>query len=185
MNTLDFIEDGELRKTLEGAIEFIFALHEISKAEGRNPLYQEEMCRVIILYVISAIEAVLLYFYKVRGEKIERPEYRYVHQLPLQYSHNVKSPSRVVIAVQEDVTKKEYEIGLQDLVVFFKDKKLILKQTAEKILELNDVRNTLHFSKRRDKKCDLSRVEDALALLVYVLEKAPTSLKKYNVQGIQ
>lgn len=178
MEGLDFIVDKELRKTLEDSIEFVYALHESSKASDSNPLYQEETCRVIILYIISAIEAVLLYFYKLRGDRIEKLEYKFIQQMPGEYSHSERVGARVVLAVQETIAKKDYEIGLHDLIAFYEEKKIILKKTAEKILELNDVRNTLHFTKTRNKKCDLARVEEALALLVYVLEKAPGGLKK-------
>ncbi len=81
MAGLDFIKDTALRKTLEDSIEYIYALFEQSKIAGQKKLYQEETHRVIILYVVSAIEAVLLYFYKVRGEKIEYTEYKFVQTL--------------------------------------------------------------------------------------------------------
>ncbi len=178
MTSLDFIVDKELKRTLEDSIEFIFALHNSSKLTNQNILYQEETCRVIILYVISAIEAVLLYFFKLRGEKMEKLEYRFVHQFPAEYSHKHKANLPLVVAVQENIVRQDYEIGLHSLVTFFKEKKLIIKETARKILELNDVRNTFHFSKIRDKKCDLGRVEEALALLLYTLEKAPRGLRK-------
>ena len=71
MNDIDFIKDEELKKRLEDSIEYIFALFEQSKGAGQKEIYLEETYRVIILYVVSVIEAVLLYFYKERGEKIE------------------------------------------------------------------------------------------------------------------
>lgn len=177
MSDLDFIEDTELRKTLENSIEYIYALFEQSKAKEQNKLYQEETYRVIVLYVVSAIEAVLLYFYKVRGEKITYPEYKFVQILPVQYAHEDKEGSPVVVAVQETLEKKEHQIGLQDLATFFKGKKLILEKTVGEILELNSLRNTFHFNKpRTDFTCDLKRVESALQLLVRTLRNAPKAL---------
>lgn len=70
MRDLDFIKDKELRKTLEDSIEYIYALFEQSKDSKQKKSYQEETYRVIILYVVSAIEAILLYFYKARGRKL-------------------------------------------------------------------------------------------------------------------
>jgi len=177
MNDLDFIKDSELRKTLEDSIEYIYALFEQSKDDEQKELYREETYRVIILYVVSAIEAVLLYFYKVRGEKIEYLEYKFVQILPAEYAHRKKAGLPVVIAVQEKLEKQEYQIGLHDLVTFFRTKKLITEKTTTDILELNDVRNTFHFSKPRAKNCDLKRVETALQLLVYTLERAPGVLQ--------
>lgn len=178
MNDLDFIKDAELRKTLEDSIEYIYALFERSKDDEQKELYKEETNRVIILYVISAIEAVLLYFYKARGEKIEYLEYKFVQTLPPEYGHSGKTGLPVVVAVQEKLEKQEHQIGLHDLVTFFRSKKLIQEKTAADILELNDVRNTFHFSKPRAKKCDLKRVEAALQLLVHTLERAPRVLQK-------
>lgn len=118
MNDLDFIKDIELRKTLEDSIEYIYALFEQSK-DVEKELYREETYRVIILYVISAIEAVLLYFYKERGEKIEYTEYKYIQTLPSDYGHLKKPGLPVAVAVQERLEKQEHQIGLHDLVMFF------------------------------------------------------------------
>lgn len=178
MNDLGFIKDVELRKTLEDSIEYIYALFERSKDDGQKELYKEETHRVIVLYVISAIEAVLFYFYKERGEKIEYSEYKFIQTLPSEFIHSEKKGLPVVIAVQEKIEKLEHQIGLHELVKFFRIKKLIQEKTATDILELNDVRNTFHFSKPRAKRCDLARVESALQLLVYTLEKAPKALRK-------
>lgn len=177
MSDLDFIEDITLRKTLDNSIEYIYALFEQSKNKGENKLYQEETNRVIILYVVSAIEAVLLYFYKVRGEKITYPEYRFVESLPEGYIHKDKAESPVVVAVQETMEKKEHQIRLNDLATFFKEKKLIQEKTVDEILGLNALRNTFHFNKpRTDFVCDLNRVESALQMLVRTLQKAPKAL---------
>jgi len=177
MNELEFIKDKELRATIENSIEYIYALFEQSNNSEQKELYREETYRVIILYVISAIEAVCLYLYKERGEKMECLEYKFVKTLPREFSHNKKSGSLVVVAVQEKIEKKEHQIGLYDLIIFFRNKGLILEKTANDILELNDVRNTFHLSKPRNKSCDLKRVESALKLLVHTIKKAPLALK--------
>ena len=177
MDTLDFIKDPALRKTLEDSIEYIYALFEQSKADGQKSLYQEETYRVIILYVVSAIEAVLLYFYKVRGEKIEHYEYRFVQTLPTEYQHSKKDGLPIVVAVQDRVESREHDLGIHALVTFFRSKKLIQERTAQDILDMNNVRNTFHFSKMRAQKCDIQRVEKALQLLVHTIQNAPKALE--------
>lgn len=176
MNDLDFIKDDELRKTLEDSIEYTYALYEQSKAIKQKELYQEETYRVIILYVVSAIEAVLLYFYKEQEEKMAYIEYKCVWTLP-DYESVKKPGLPVVIAVQINVEKEDHQIGLRELVGFFETKGFIPEKTANDILELNDVRNTFHFSKHRSKKCDVSRVNSAFALLLDTLERIPKTLK--------
>ena len=178
MGELDFITDKSLRETLENSIEFIYVLNERSKDSNQKKIYQEETYRIIILYVISAIEAVLLYFFKDRGEKFEYPDYKFTIALPPEFEHKAKSGLPLVIAVQEKKEKQDYQIGLHDLVIFFRNKNLIIEKTANEILDLNDVRNSFHFSKPRAKSCDLKRVESALGLLVYTLERAPKALRK-------
>lgn len=177
MNDLDFINDQKLRKTLEDSIEYIYALYERSKSDGLHKLYQEETYRVIILYVVSAIEAILFYFYKVRGEKIQYAEYKFVQALPLKYEHIEKKGLPVVVAVQDKIEKKEHQLGIHELVTSFKSKNLMMAKTAEDILDMNDVRNTFHFNKLRAKTCDLKRVERALQLLVHTIKNAPKSLE--------
>ncbi len=178
MIELDFIKDLDLKRTLENSLDFVYSFRERFEDFPENKFHQEENHRIVILYVVSAIEALLLYFYKDRGEKTVNTDYKFIHTLPNEFIHCKKSFSPVVIAVQEKTEKLDRNITLRDLVSFFKDKKLIQEVTANKILELNDVRNTFHFSKPRAKNCDLARVESALNLLVYTLERAPKALMK-------
>lgn len=58
---LTFIKDTELQERIENAIEYIYTLFEQSKNVEQNKLYQQETYRVTILYVVSTIEAILLY----------------------------------------------------------------------------------------------------------------------------
>jgi len=177
MAGFDFIDDIDLKKKLDDSIEYIYALYEKSKNDGESQLYKEETYRVIILYIISAIEAILLFFYKKRGDKINYIEYKHDYHLPKEYSYRKKPGLPVVIAIQEKLEKKDHQIGLYDLVTFFYSLKLIHQNTVDEILELNDVRNTFHFSKPRTKKCDISRVESALNLLIRTIENAPKALR--------
>ncbi len=175
MNDLLFIEDEELRGKVVNSIEYSYVLHELAKREGHSDLFKEETNRVIILYVISSIEAILFYFFKIRNEKISVMDYKYPQLLPKDFNHKDKEGS-LVIAVQTPRDKKEYEIGLKELVVYFSDLKLIKKETIEKLMKLNDLRNTHHLAKSRTKKCDIDEVENAFKLLIHTLESAPKSL---------
>ena len=177
MNDLDFIKDPVLRKTLEDSIEYIYALYEETKQDGQKPLYREETYRVIVLYVVSAIEAVLFYFYKTRGEKITKVSYRCIQTLSTSYQNKEKPGLPVIIAVQEGEERKDYELGLYELVKFFLTLKLIQEKTAKEILAMNRMRNTFHFNKPRPQICDKEQVENALRLLVHTLQNAPKSLE--------
>jgi len=168
-----FIKDPDLKKIIGNSVKYIYIIHNRSK-RYKKKLYLEETYRVIVLYVVSVIESILLYFYKKRGEKIKYPEYKLVHILPNEYQHKEKNGRKIVIAIQEEIEKREHQIGLHELVHFFKDTRLMPKNMADEILEINEVRNTFHFNKRReDTKLDLERVEQALRLLADIIEKVP------------
>jgi|SRR3989344_6819346 len=176
---LDFITDNILRKTIEDSVEYVHVLSEESKKEDKSALYKEETYRVIILYIVSIIEAILLYLYKKHGDTITYLDYKFINTLPEDYHHASNRESRVVVAVQKTIEKSEHQIGTSDLVSFFKEKKLMKKETAEEILKINDLRNTLHLNKPREKTiCDVAQVESALKLLVYVIQRAPKSILK-------
>ena len=64
---LAFIVDHSLRQRIEDSIEYIYTLYEDSKQSDKNELYITETYRVIILYTVSIIEAVLFYIYEKRG----------------------------------------------------------------------------------------------------------------------
>ncbi len=177
MKDLDFIEDSVLRQTIEESIEYIFILFSDTKIDGVKALYKKETCRVIILYIISIIEAILMYLYKKRGDKITFTEYKSVSFIPEIYPHSEDGNSKVVIAIQKESERVDSQIGIRELVLCFKDTGDITDSTASDILKLHDIRNTFHFNKSRDQIVfDIEQIEDALKLLVYVIKRAPKRL---------
>jgi len=132
MEDLDFITDSKLRKTIEDSFEYIYVLFDNSKQEEKNKLFKEETNRIIILYVISIIEAILLFIFLKRNDEISKLEYKFIQTLPEEFKHLEQKDYPIVVAVQKKVKKKEHEIGLFELVNFFKEKKLMLEKTAKK-----------------------------------------------------
>ncbi len=171
MDDFDFIRNENLRVIIKGSIEYIYALLEGLKNGEKSELYREETYRTIILYVISIIEAILLYFYKEINGKIEYSEYKFMQYLSENYICKEKDNLPIIVAAEEKIVKKDYQISLHDLVKFFRGKKLIRREKADEILELNDIRNTFHFNKPRDKGCNINHVERALKLLVHTIKK--------------
>ena len=63
------------------------------------------------------------------------------------------------------------------MVHFMKNNNLMRKETAQKILDINDIRNTFHFTKPRNKiTCEIDGVEKAFELLLKVIENAPATI---------
>lgn len=179
MDGLDFITDTPLRKTVGDSIEYTYLLFEESKKRTDNKLYQEETCRVIVLYVVSILEAIILFFYKKGGHQIPHVDYKYIQTLSEDYQHKEATGDRIIVAVQKSGNKEEHQIGLKTLVNFLESKKLLSKRVASEVLAINDLRNTFHLSKSREKiVCNVAQVERALKLLVYIIEKSPKGFLK-------
>jgi len=177
MNDFDFIKDTKLKKNIEDSIEYIYLLHQESKEDEKNILYKEETNRVIILYVISVIEALFLYFYKNIDKKLTNTKDTILKDLSKDVQPKNKE-GKVLLIVRKEEEKKEHELMLHTLVKFFEKEKKIKKETADKILELNSMRNTFHLSKDRKNKCSIEMVENALSLLVYIIKNVSKILKK-------
>lgn len=173
---LDFISDAGLRKTIKEAIEYIVALLGSTVTSEVSDLYIEETHRVIILYVASIIEAIFLHCFKEKKQVLHYLDYKFISALPSEYNY-AGQPGSVVVAVQKELPRSDHQLGLHELVNFFKDKKLIKSETAADILEINDIRNTVHFTKPRTKSCDIDRVEFAFNTLVHIIKHSPKLLK--------
>jgi hypothetical protein len=175
-STLDFLESKELKRTIEDSIQYMYIIFEDAK-DSENPLYKEETYRVIVLYVISIIEAILLYVLKKRDDKIMHSQYKYVTAINPSFRHSELPNSTVVVAVQKEEEKDERTIKLSDIVDFMKKGGLMDKKFAERILDVNSIRNTFHFTKPRNKiTCEIKTVEKALELLVDTIKRAPRAI---------
>ena len=173
---LSFIKDKELKRIIEDSIQYISLIFDNTKKSSNN-LYKEETYRVIILYVISIIEAILLYILKRRREKITYVQYKFANPVQESFRHTELPYSTVVIAVQKEEVRDERKIGLTDLVAFMEKRHAIDETFATKILDANNIRNTFHFTKPRDKiTCEIETVENALELLVDTIHKAPKAI---------
>lgn len=176
MESLSFIQEEVLREKVSNSITYSYLLfHEVNTSNSSNDIFKEETYRVIILYIISSIEAILLYLYKKRPERMTCVEYKHVNHLTSGFTHREKE-GEVIVAVKTSRDKKDHEIHLTDLIEHLKGLHLIQKGTAEKILKLNDLRNTLHLLKARDKKCEITDMEEAFKILLHTIETAPKAL---------
>ncbi len=173
---LDFIKDKELRKTIEDAVQYIYIIFDQAN-NSESELYQEETYRVIILYVIAIIEAIMLYVLEKRGEKITYIDYKYTEAVSSEIRHSEEPNSSVVIAIQKELDKPNEKIGFTELITFIKTNGLMKEKFAEEILKINSIRNTFHFTKPRNQiTCEVKMVEKALDLLVKVIQGAPKAI---------
>ena len=163
-----FISDAKIKSRIENSIEYILALYaEVHNSSKKN--YREETYRVIILYCVSVIEALLLVIYSKLDEEIYKTDYKETSTLSKGFAHTKHSDSPIVVAVKKDVPKEEKEIGLHELVVFLRKNNILKKNTAERIAAINDRRNTFHLHKKGSTACTVQDVEEALDLINVVL----------------
>lgn len=176
MESLGFIEDKFLRERIENAFEYSVALLNILlEKDDTHEIFKEETRRVIILYIISCIEAIFLYAYKTKKDKIEIVDYKHIHFLPEKFKYAENKDQSIIVAVQ--VKGEKSHIGLYDLIKFFEIKKIIKSEIVKDLLNLNDMRNTHHLGKDRVKSCSVDDVELAFKLLYFTLDKMPKLLK--------
>ena len=167
----DFIGDDKLRERINVSIEYIFALYEDAK-DNESIEFQKETYRVIILYTVSIIEALLFSIYHELDEFLYRTDYKDTVELKEQYTHTVHVGS-VIVATRTDVKKTEHEIGFQELLMFLKKSKVLKKITVDRIIKINSLRNSFHFLKKGDIECKIEDVEEALSLLELTLKGTP------------
>jgi hypothetical protein len=170
---MDRIKDLALKSKMTNAIDYSYSLYDLSKEKNHSEIFKEETYRVIVLYVVSCIEALLLYLYKNRQEKIEILEYKNVSILPKIYQSIEDDKSTVVIAIQTKKEIREQGIGLHELVKHFQEIKIMNEDTGKKLLDLNNVRNTHHLNKDRADTCTIKDVDSSFEILNYLLEKVP------------
>jgi len=175
---LTFIKNKALKKTIEDSIEYMNIIFANAK-ENSTTVYKEETYRVIILYVVAVIEAVLLYVLKERGEEIISITYKDPRIISEKLKHEDFPKGKLIAAIQCKEKKKAQQIGVQDLIKFMQKKKLMASDTAEGVLDINNIRNTFHLNKDRvDIQLEVKKVEKAFSLLHKIIKGAPKAISK-------
>ncbi len=173
---LGFIKDQLLRQRTEDSVEYIYAIYEESKGIGKNDLYRTETYRVIILYTVSIIEAILFYIYETRDNKITKTEYKEKSFLPSTYI-NDKVSGKTIVATEKISEKTESEISLKELVQFLKAEKVLKYETSQDLLKIIQMRNSVHLRQKTSSRHSIEEIEKSLELLSYILKHAPRHTK--------
>lgn len=171
---LEFIADKKLRNRIGDAITYILVLD--TQARGsKEKIYQTETCRVIILYAHSVIEALLHEAYEKTGDSLYRVDYKDPTELSKNFMHRTVTDGEVVVAVRRKVPREGREIGFYELVDFFEKRKekMLKKETAARMLNLNELRNSLHLKKLGSVSCTIDDVDEALQLIELTVNNIP------------
>lgn len=175
----NFIVDNKLRKRVEDSVEYISFLY-ITAENHKSNTYKSETNRVIVLYCVAIMEALMFLIYEKQDKKIQKLEYKESTIIPEKFNHKDYKNGKVVIAVRCGKEKTEPEIGLVELLDFLKDCKILKEETVTRIKDINQQRNTFHLRKNNLPDCSKEDVEEALSLLFLTIEHTPRFIKKGN-----
>lgn len=173
---LSYITDTVLRRRIEDSIEYIYALHTQSKQIEISDIYRSETYRVIIVYVVAIIEALLFYIYQQRNQKITKIEYKEKIFLNGAYCHSLVA-GNVIVAVQKIIEKTESEIGLKELVEFLGKEKVLKEETLTQLLAMLPFRNSVHLRQKNTPPCTIKNVETTFDFLLYIITHTEKYLK--------
>lgn len=81
-------------------------------------MFKEETYRVVILYLMSCVEASLLYFYGNK-KKIKRSEYKFITRLPSDFANKHRPNDKIIIASETETEIPDYQLGLHELTNHF------------------------------------------------------------------
>lgn len=174
---LSYITESVLRQRIDDSIEYIYTLYEQSKREENGEIYQSETYRVIIVYIVAIIEAVLFYVYQRHPNKITKIEYKDKINFKESYQNsNIKG--RVILATEKIIEKGESELSLHELVTFLEKEKVLKSDTVAKLKNIMTLRNSVHLRQKQSAVCTVGDVEDALDFLVYVITHTSKRIKR-------
>ncbi len=171
----DFIDDSILRKRVENSLQYILVTYDAAR-NLKNIEHRAEAYRVIILYCVSIIEALLFDIYHRSRKNISKFEYKSIIELPSEYI-NKKYRGKTILAVREEVAKRELEISFIELLTFLKGD-VMKDDTVDRIKKINQKRNTFHLRKKGSSICKTEDVEEALSLLELCIKNVPRFLKE-------
>ncbi len=163
-DTFDFITPAAFRRNIIESVEFTAWLW--VTAQGIESKYVDDINRTIILYNCSIIEALLLFRAKKKKIKFLVQEYKRPHQLPAEFGHTNKI---IVLAFRESTPKPDSQIWLNDLLK--EQKNFLGKKLFEQMKELQNVRNTLHLSKKRSGRLTLEKSQESFDSLLAIVTK--------------
>lgn len=160
---LDFITPSTLRSNIKESLSYVGFLYTLS--ETIDTVYKDETIRTIVLYNSAVVEALLLFRAKKRKIKFPEEKFTYTHSIPKIFQQDKKN---IILALHTTTEKPENRVWFRDLVREQKD--FLGKKLSQNIIEMYDIRNTFHLSKKRS-GLDSKKVESSSKLVLDVIKK--------------
>ena len=170
-SAFNFVKPKTFRANIVESVEFVAWLwilaHEIEEK------YQDEMVRIVILYNMSIVEALLLFWAKKHKKKFF--EDRYINKYTLPRVFQGVADKELLLAHFSKTEKGDTRIWFHELIA--ESKQLLGKALHTRVVDLQDIRNTFHLSKRRQ-VLSLKKAESSFDVVYEVVDKIRRDLRK-------
>jgi len=170
-DAFSFVTPKAFRTNIVESVEFVAWLWVL--AQKIEEKYRDESVRTVILYNMSIVEALLLFWAKKKKKKFFEDKYTDKHILPTELQGVTNK--ELLVAHFSKMEKDDTRIWFHDLIA--EGKQLLGKDLHDRVVDLQDIRNTFHLSKTR-RALSLKKSEESFDVVLEVVNKIKRDLKK-------
>lgn len=164
-----FISDARLRRDVEDALEF--SVYLIRAADNTSESrYQEEFYRATVLYVASVIEALCLFFIKIKKLSKHKTEYKYPQKIDVK-NVKVSFGGELVVALKSRSARSLQEIPFAEAIDVLKQSGTISEVLAGDLDAVRTARNTQHLYGRTRRGMSRKEIQASFTALTNLLNR--------------
>jgi len=170
-DAFSFVTPKAFRANVIESVKFVAWLWVL--AQKIEDEYQDETVRTVILYNMSIVEALLLFWTKKKKKKFFEDKYTDKYTLPIKLQGT--SGKELLVAHFSRVEKDDTRVWFHDLIA--ECKQFMGKDLHDRVIDLQGIRNTFHLSKTR-RALSLKKAEGSFDAVLEVVNKIKRDLKK-------
>lgn len=171
-STFSFVTPKALRNNIVESVEFAAYLWVLTQTVENK--FKDEAVRTVILYNISIIEALLLFWAKKQKIKFYDEKYHHATSLAREFQ---RTDQDLVVAYRSKREREESRIWLHDLIV--KGQQFLGKELRNEVASLQDIRNTFHLSRVR-RALSLKKAAGSFDVVLQVVNKVEKEVLRRN-----
>lgn len=170
-DAFSFVTPKAFRTNIVESVEFVAWLWVL--AQKIEEKYQDESVRTVILYNMSIVEALLLFWAKKHKKKFFEDKYTDKHTLPTTFQG--ATGKELLVVHFSRVEKNDTRVWFHDLIA--EGKQLLGKDLHDRVIDLQDIRNTFHLSKAR-RGLSLKKAGNSFDVVLEVINKIKKDIQK-------
>ena len=170
-DAFSFVTPKAFRTNIAESVKFVVWLWVLAQKIEQE--YRDESVRTVILYNMSIVEALLLFWTKKKKKKFFEDKYTDKYTLPSALQGTIDK--ELLVAHFSKVEKSDTRVWFHDLIA--ECKQLLGKDLHDRVIDLQDIRNTFHLSKTR-RALSLKKAEGSFDVVLEVVNKIKKDLKK-------